>query len=405
MSLNYTTLPIQLAQELVILRKREAIWEHVHPLFSATSANVDRRLLVAANAYSTSVDEEAQALATDLAKLDGQISPMASIWSDYRATIGSSKGFAGVVWTDAPVVTDADKAAGAIKYNYTDTAGVIAISERLGWGGALRRQMVLDTNYVLANAITFGSFTAASGNVGTLAVTSMTGESHALSGTLIFEVVDDTVSAPKIRVTNKLTRPLPDVPESIVADRQLQPEKSFEDGPTALTMVLTRSGLAAPTEAGDGGAMFASSSISSPSEADSNKGKIFIKVTRQATAPIWLIQWYKDSALTGLVQQATTDTILTTYAVDMTGAGGMRFQSTFDRVAADVALPAAGNTDSDITFDMLSPRKGDRWTRTVTNDYVGLYSTKIAHSWRFSLPVSGAGTMFTDANATSLAVT
>lgn len=404
MAINWTTLQVQLAQELRILRKREAAWINFK---FADNANYDKRLYVAANAYSTSVNEEANALSTGYAHLDGvQVPGMAALWSAYRGNIENEKGFFGILANDIELLSDSDKAAGAIAYVYTDTDGVIAISERNGYWGALRRQMLAEGYYIVANGVTYGTFTAANGNVGTLAATSMSGANHQLTGTLIFECVDDTVDAPKLSVRLKYTTPWPDGTEIVEADNLLECEKSFEDGPTGLTTVLTRSGLASPTEAGDDGNMFSSSAIATPAEADSNKGKIYIKVTRQAVSPIWLIQWYRTDALlaSDLVQQATTDTTAGTYSVDMTGAGGQRFTSTFNRANADAHLASAGNSDSDITFDIGSPRLGDKWTRVATNDEAGVYATKLAHAWHVSLPNAGATAQFTDANANSVSM-
>ena len=401
MALTYSTLKVQLAQELRILQKRRALWRHIR---EASLSNSDRGLLVAANAYGTTVDEEARALADAYNKLTAQEDIAASLWADYLSHVESDIGFFGIIINDLDLIEDEDKG-NPISYEYTDTDGVIAISERKGILGKLRRQMTTDTEYITANGVTFGTFTAANGNLGTLAATSMSGESHCMTGTLIFRVEEDTVDAPKMSVKLKFATPvLVDgvLTAEVEGDNLLTPGAQWEDGPTGLTTVLTISGLASPTEAGDGGAMFASSSLSALAEGDSNKGKIFIKVSREAS-DTWRIAWYRDSALTDLVQQVTTTTLIGTYAVDMTGANGMRFQSTFDRAAANTALPSVGNSDSDITFDPKPPRLGDEWTRTVTNDEAGIYSTKIAQNWRASLVTSGAN-LWTDSAASSISM-
>ena len=401
MAVDYVSLQIQFGALLQIMRKREALLEHI---LRASNVNFDRRRLTQTNGFGGDDTEEARALGRQLTHLDGSAGPSVSgVWSSYRSLIEDPNDFFGIIIADVPASAD-DRAAGAIEYEYETVDGAVSISNRVGVLAALRADMLAQGEFVLANGITFGALVVTTGNLGILALTSITGLSHALTGTLVLEVTGESVDAPTLSVSNELTDRLPDNQTIVDADNDLTAEKSLEDGPTGITVTLTRPGLAAPVETGDDGAMFSATSIASPAEADMNGGVLQVKVTRQATTPIWLIEFFNSSARTTKVGTVTTDTVLGTFAIDITLTNGTRFQSTFDRVAANVKLPATGNTDNDISFDIQTPRLGDRWTITVTNDEVGNYSTKIAKAWRTSLPVAGSS-QWTEANAASIAVT
>lgn len=404
MALSYTQMPVLLGNLLRISRKREAAFHH---MAAAAVSNSDLALLVASNAYSSTVTEDKKALDIASATALGNASALLGAWTEWRASILRQLD---VIFTnDLPSYDDEDRAAGAIEYEYSDTDGVIAIVKRRGIFGRLYHDMNLAANaqYVTANAISFGTFTAEEGNRGaTLTVTGMTGASRALTGTLVFECVDESVRAPKFSMKNRLSMPVPpdlwDAPE-ILGDNLLRCERQIVDGQLGLTITLTRPGLAAPSESGDGGAMFSSSSVSTPSDADTDHGKIYITVRRDDATPTWIISWYRDSSRSSLVQRVTTTTAVGSFTVDMTGAGGTRFQSTFDRAAANTALTSTGDEDSDIVFDIQTPRLRDRFTRTITNDEAGLFSTKLGRLFRADLPVSGS-TAWTDSNASSISM-
>jgi len=403
MPLNYTLLPTQLGAYLKNLRKLEAQLEHA---LRASAATHNRRLLSQANGLRQTDTEEARAYGKQLAFFDSTLAPgISSLWQQFRDQMESLEDLFGILAVDIPISED-DKAASplAIEYEYEDINGAISIAKRKGVWGALYNDMVAFTEYVTANVITFGTFTAKSGNRGTLTVGSMTGRPHALTGTLVLEVVDESVDAPKLSVVNELTNPLPDLSTFVKADRDLQCEKSFEDGQVGLVMTINRDGLTTPTESGDNGNIFSATSIATPKEGDMNGGTLQGRVTRMAVAPIWNIEFFNSSARTTKVGGTTADTTTGTVALDVTLQNGTRFQSTFDRAAAHALLPAATNNDNDIQFDIKTPRIGDRWTRTITNDEAGNFSTKLAKLRRVHLPTSGVN-LWTDSLAGSESVT
>lgn len=400
MAVNYTTFQVQLGAALRISQSLRAFWTYAT---QASNANHYRRLLSAASGFGQSDTEEARAYGDYLDYFDNQLeNAVAAQWTAHRSVLSSGDNLFGILRVDLPASAELEES-GAIDYDYEDVNGVISIVARNGVLGALRKDMLTNTQHVLANGISFGSFTADNGNRGALTATSMTGLSHTLTGTLVFEVTNESVTAPKLSVQLQLTPPLPDGTITVDGDNELQPEKAWEDGPTGLTITLTRSGLAAPIEGGDGGAMFSVSSFTNPKDGDMAGGILYVRVVRQAVAPIWLIEFYNSSARTVKVGSITTDTTAGTFALDITLKNNTRFVSTFDRAAANTALPAAGNSDDDITFDIDQPRLGDRWTRTVTSDDAGNFSTKLAHLFRASLPTNAAPS-FTDANASSISV-
>lgn len=401
MAVDYATLQVQFGALLQVMRKREALLEHV---LRASDVNHDRRLLAKANGFGTDDTEEARALGQQLAHLDGSAGPSISgVWTAYRSQIEDPNDFFGILIADIPASAD-DRSAGAISYEYEAIDGAISISARVGILGALRADMLAQGQYVLANGVVFSPIVAASGNRGELQVDSISGESHCLTGTVVLEVTGETVDAPTLSLSNELGDRLPDNVDVILADNDVTVEKSFEDGPTGITVTLSRPKLNPPDETGDDGNMFANVQIATPAESDMNGGVLQVKVTRQAASPIWLIEFYNSSARTGKVGSTTTDGTTGTFAIDLTLQNGTRFQADFDRAAAAIQLPAATNTDNDISYDIKTPREGDRWTIPVANDGVGNYSTKIGQAWRASLPVSGSS-QWTEANAASVAVT
>lgn len=402
MAVNYTTLQVQFGALLRISQKIETRQIHAR---DADNANYDRRLLVVANGFSTSDNEEATALAGLTSYLDdSEVEELKSRFSGWRSQVESQVDGLGLILGQDLDATPADKASAFIDYEYDEALadGTIAIVKRTGLLGALRRDMELNGQYVVACVVAFGALTAAAGNQGTLTATSATGESHCLGGTLTIECVDDTVDAPKFALSMELTKPLADGTKDIEADNQLTAEKSFQDGPTGITTLLTRPGLAAPTELTDVGACFSATSFSAPSGTDSNMGIFYVRTTRQASGPTWLIEFFADAAYTQKRGYKTSDTVLgnDTFTVILTG--GTQITTTFSRVAANVQMPAAGNS-AGASWDIDTPRKGDKWTRAITNDEAGLFSTKIGRAWRGSLPVSGAS-QWTDANAATVAM-
>jgi hypothetical protein len=271
---------------------------------------------------------------------------------------------------------------------------------------------VAPTQYVTPNVITFGGgdLVAEFGNRGELSVVGgsgvMTGESHALPGSVVFEVTDEQVDVPKLSLVNELDEMLPEGEFKVSADNLVPVDKSYVDGPTAFTLFVRRPKLTNPTTTGDAGLLFSGTeTISTPKGADMEFGILRVRVTRQALAPIWLVEFFNSTDRDQKVGRFTTDTTVGTVAIDVTLRGGTRFQTTaFDRAAAHALLPAAGNTDDDIAFDIKTPRLGDRWRRTVANNFVGNFATKFAKMRRFSPPTTGT-TLWTDALAVDKSVT
>ena len=401
MPINYTKLPVQVGAFLQNLRKTEARLDHT---YLASASTHDRRLLSQANGLEQTDTEEARAYGRQLGQMDGDLAPtLRGMWVRQRSEIEHLEDFFGIIAADIPVA-DADRGFGAILYEYDDVDGAISILKRRGILGELYSDMLANTQRVTPNVITFGSFTAENGNLGELEVTSMSGISHAIDGTLVFVCVDESVDAPKLTVQNELDLPLPDGLTVIAADNQLQCEKSFEDGPTALTTTLTRAKLTDPDVAGEPAApMFSAITISTPKSADMEGGVLQVRVSRQAAAPIWLVEFFADSERTVKVGRFTTDTTAGTAAIDVTLRAGTRVVATFSRVNANTALPAYPNTDDDITFNIRTPRLGDTWRRTIASDEAGNFSTKIARAWRVSLPTA-SGTLWSDAAAASVSM-
>jgi len=173
--------------------------------------------------------------------------------------------------------------------------------------------------------------------------------------------------------------------------------KAWQDGPTGLTVTLV---LGPIVESGDTANCMSTEVITNPSEADSNKGSVYIYIERQASSPIWLIQWYRDAAKTSLVAESTDDTVLTSATQTITGASGMITSFLFNRVAAGASMAAAGNNQT-VTLNIKSPRNGDTWKKPITNDGVGQIASKLAHNYRVSLPSIAVGCTISDSYASS----
>jgi hypothetical protein len=360
--------------------------------------------LVASNAFSTSATDEARVLASQTSRLENEaLTALRNEWKSLRSKIESKTDFFGLIADDLGA-SETDRNAGAIQYLYDDDgSGAITIRERRGILGALYRDMQTNTQHVLPNGVTFGSLTAASGNRGLLTATAMTGLSHALTGTAVFEVVDEDVTQPQIRVSLEYTNPLPDGITFVKASNFLTPEKSFEDGPTGFTITLTRTGLASPTET-DPNALFASTSFATPATGDCDNGVYHFKVSRVATSPIWIIEVFRDSSRSSKVgvPNATVDGTSGTQVLTIPCSNGTVITTTFSKTNAAGAI-SEGSSDSTVSYDIETPRLGDRWTRSVTNDEAGNYATKMAKMWRFTLPTNGSPA-WTDSNASSISM-
>lgn len=406
MAVNYTDTPIQIASLLRILRKRHAVIEHALNAADDTT-NSDRALLVVSNGFDTADTDEAKTIATMFNHLtQSSVKAARDSWRATRQAIQREDSYFGQLANDLDL-EGSDRRV-PIAYEYEDVNGVITITERRGVFGNLYDDMVTNTEYVTANALSPASQTAESANRGVLSDPWVAGSflSHALSGTLVLRTEDESVDAPKLSVTLELLAPLPDGRVVLTADNLLTPDKSYSDGPLGINGVtVARSGLTSPTESGDDGAIFSSVSFATPSDSDSDKGVFHIKITRQATAPIWLVEVFSDSARDNKVGSATHDgTTGSDASQTIECSGGTVITYTIDKAAANTQLPSATNTDEDISYDIENPRLGDEWRVVITNDEAGNYSTKLMKHWPgVSLPVSGSN-LWTDANASSISM-
>lgn len=400
MALNHTTHQVQLGAIFKVARK---IKNFIDDCLNASDASDDRRLLSVSNGFAQSDNDQAKIYGRHVGHFDGaKIGALRGLWTGYRALFESGADYGGLI-RKAIGMSAEEIAGGAITYDYEDIAGQISIIGRRGLWGALYRAFDEDDYKVTANVIGFGTFTAGAQNRGAiLTVTSMTGLSHALPGTLRLICTDESVTAPKLSLVNVLDPVMPDGTAEVAADNEITPEKAYQDGPTGISCTLTRPGLGAPVESGDGGAMFASTTISTPKTADMEGGVLYVRVVRQ-TDPDFLIEFYNSSARTRKVGSTTVDGTSGTVAIDYTLQNGTRFQTTFDKAAAATALASVGDEDADITFDIQTPRLGDTFYRAVTNDYAGNFSTLLALLRRASLPVAGTN-LYTDSNAANVSV-
>lgn len=419
---NHADIGDALSAALKHFRKGEAFLEHARD--AAASANYTSRL------YDAALDDTDNDQKTMKATMGAYLAGIetrnaqASLRT-LRSTLERTDSLAGLL-DDELGTSQSDKEAGMITYEYLDTEGVITFAARKGRLGKLREQMLTDAREVLQNGVTIGVAFAAEGTVvGVIARTSSTFLDHCMSGKMVFECIDDTVDAPKFRVTHEMAQTeLPIEPNasggggsgsdifgagtvSLAAHNNLEVDKSFCDGNIGISAILlNRSRLTnSGGEAGDASNVFSAWTITNPAEADSDKGKIYIKCTRQASGPTFLIEWYKDGSFESLVQSTTADTVAGTTALTMTGSK-MTVATTFDNVAAAVAMAAAGNTYTTVTYDIASPREGERWVLTTANDHLGVAATKLSKIWRASLASdAGAHADYAEAEYASVAMT
>ena len=402
MALNHTTHQVQLGAIFKVGRK---IKNFIDDCLNASDASDDRRLLSVANGFGQSDSDQAKIYGRHTGHFDGaKIGSLRGLWTGYRALFESGEDYGGLL-RKAIGMSAEEIAGGAIAYDYDTTTvlGQVSIIGRRGLWGALYRAFDEDDYKVTANVISFGTFTAGAQNRGALlTVTAMTGLSHALPGTLRLICTDESVTSPKFSLVNVLDPVIPDGTPQVEADNEITCEKTYQDGPTGITATLTRPGLAAPVESGDGGNLFATTTIATPKTADMEGGVMYIRVVRQ-TDPDWLIEFYSSSARTRKVGSVTVDGLTGTVAIDYTLQNGTRFQTTFSKANAATLLTAVGDEDADITFDIQTPRLGDTFFRTVSNDFAGNFSTMLALLRRASLPVAGTN-LYTDSNAANVTV-
>jgi hypothetical protein len=303
-------------------------------------------------------------------------------------------------------LTDSDRAAGAASFIYDANLlanGTVAIQAIEGIFGALRRSMITDSQTILENGVATGALVAEGSPTGSVLLTSASGKSYALSGTVRLECINETPETILFDLSYDLEEELVDGTKSIPADNNLQVGRSFEDGPTGLEGVLLD--LDTPSIVGDTGAVFSALTLGGLAAVNSDVGIVYAKVTHQ-TGDVWLVEIYSDSSRTTLRGSDNSASGLvgsTALVIPITGGGSVSV--TIDKAAAAVVMPVVGNTYSLASFDSLQPRVGDVWTFIVTNDEAGNFATKQAKvpGWRMELPNAVAATAgFTDTKAADI---
>ena len=209
-------------------------------------------------------------------------------------------------------------------------------------------------------------------------------------------------------VQNILNAALVDGKTTIDADNALTIGQPFEDGPTGVNTTLS---LGAIVVTGDDGNMFTTTPVvSTPSEVDSDKGKHYIEVERKSGTggnPDFTISWFKNANLAAENLVASLDVVGVTGTVGIVlNANSSSITDTFNKANAAIKLPVVGNKDSDIIFNIGSPRIGDTLTKTIANDFAGNFQTKLATRYQFSLPKAAATfNTISDALAASVPMT
>lgn len=378
-----TTFFNQLGIELATLRGIEAAWEWMNKV--AGSPTYFRDFINAR--YDNTIQNEDTAETLSKSSLESSVEP--SLVSVHSARKSDFETYFFAYLDAAAGTPDADIQAGAIGYTYDAVLAASSefrISDRSGRFGFIRERMVAEAKNIIRNLVTLGSFTAGSANVGVLADSLAAGDDQLLTGTLNFIVTGDTVGAIDLSVTLTLGTPLIDGSTTFSAENTLRVGKFFEDGQLGLQIQLD---LGAVVETGDDGNVFSATTVTNPAEGDSAKGRHFIEVERLAVGgggPHFRVRWFRAGSL--LATDKVTE-------VDVTGEAGSAvvtligssstISTTMDKAAAAIKLPVATNKDSDIVFDLKSPRIGDNWSKAVTNGEEGKFASKIARRYRAAL--------------------
>lgn len=405
MAVDHPNFATQLALGLRISRKTHAIDEH---WALATNANFNQRLIK--DELDETIDEE------NIAE-NNAITQNASMRGTVRDLFRRSR-----ILLEAMIfpIFDADLPASvdestAVAYIYEVLGnGKVTKTKNAGKWGIFRDQMVTDAQIVLENVVGFGSLTAQGTPEGDLTIASRTGEDHTFAGTVTLKCTQEVVGLTLFDVTLKYDAPPPDLLNldgttvPVQADNPAVIGQTYQDGQTGLGFTLGFGTV----DTTDPDAMFASEVftivLGSSSDLDGN-GTLFVKVSRQTNAPIWLIEFFNNSErqpsqLVGSVTTTgTTGTFTPSSPIILNGGTGITF--IFDRAAANTAIASAPGSKSDIEFSIDNPRIGDTWTFTTTNTEAGLYATKFGKLYRASLNSGVASANYTDAQASSLSMT
>lgn len=404
MALTYLRIRQQLGALLQIIRKRGALLEHA---LRANDADFDRRLLTRANGFDLTNTNEARAHGALVAELDGNQGPgVRALHEAWRVAVEDLESWFGVVATDLGL-SEVDRAAGAITYEYAITDGKVTILKRNGVLGALRRDMELQGESVLENTITPGALTPDSGNLGLLAFDATpTFESHAIPGIYVLEVESEDVTSPTFTLVNQFTNLLPNGDSVRNSDNPHTVERDFQDGPLAILLLkLVRTKLTSPDKLGDGGSMFTGVvTVTTPKTGDMAGGILQVRVTRTGTTSL-LVEYFSDAARTNRVGSTVFTDVVGTAPISETLSNGTGFAETlFDKAAAAVELPVVGNIDDDITFNIRTPKLNDKFRFTVANDNAGNFSSKIKDVWPVSLKTIAAAPTFPESAAASISM-
>ncbi len=410
MTLSYRKIEVQMGALLKVSHKIKALRDHGA---RADSSSYNSRLFDVANGFDDSVTVEKRAMGSQVKFFqEDWVSQAVSLWTGYKSQVESFSDFFGVLATGLGLSDKREADRKPIGYEYDrDLAvdGTIMLVNRTGVLGNLHKDMLTNGEYVDANTMTPGSFTAFDGNRGSLSAAAMTYLSQMPTGTLIFECVGERVESPKIAVRLELPQedPEPDGNTRIDAQNLITVEKSFSDYWLGLVNVsLTRPGLTAPTKSGDSGTFFTvAGTFVNPQEVDMAGGILYVKVTRKAdSGEEWLLEFFSDSSRTKKRGAVVLGSLVGTQAFTAVLQGGTSFTQTFDKAAAAAVLTAAGATLETITFDIKTPRVGDKWSRAITNGENFNFVSKLKRLWRWTPPTAGAGTKWTNANASTVAM-
>jgi hypothetical protein len=404
--MSLVTISTQLGAELINLRKIHALREHVR---LADNAEYNRRLLVRSDGYANDDNEEARALAHTINYFDDNLRQV--LESEYRnlrdIMQDPEDGFFSVLAAEI-LASKEDIESAPIVYEHEDVNGAILIKERRGLWGAFVRWLELNGDYASANAVTPGTLTPGPGNVGELEDTALVFKGHCPTGVFTFKCTSEDISAPKFSVSLKIDTGsvLADGTSRRDAASELQAERAFSDGVTGCDgVILTRPGLAAPTEFNDGDALVDNMVFSNPGSGDFDEGGSIYMFIERLADDNWMIAFYNNSGRsTGAAGSFLATGTSGTASISGVLFGGTSVSFDFDKSAADGALGSVGDTDDDIYFDIETPREGESWTLAVTNDYAGSFATKLLHVAPVSLPTSGDGDEITDSLADSVSM-
>ena len=392
MAITYTGATSTIAQlgaELKGMRLLEAAYDWLTRVDGSTYV---RDLLNVA--YVNSVADEDQAESDSKASLKDNISP--DVLSKHAQRVSDFETY----WlaTYLAALTDAKQSdidAGAITYLYNEAleeTGEISVQDRTGMLGVLWKDVSAQRKKFIRNALTIGTLTAnpAGTNVGVLVATTKTGDDNTLGGTVNVACTDETVGAVKCSVGLTLTLPLRDASLTAIreAEKELTVGKTFRDPITGMVLLLD---LDTPVITGDAGSIFSVLSVANPSGNDSDFGRYYIEVERMSGTggdPDFRVRWYRLSNFTVAANLVATEDVtgVAGSVVLVISGNGSVITVTFSKTNAAAALPVVDDKDSDIIFDLKSPREGDSWTISIANDEAGKFATKFARRWPIAFP-------------------